>query len=152
MSNDSTKTSQLSPAKQALLERMRKRAALTVAPVIRPRSTRDGAPLSFAQQRLWLIQQLDPQSYLYNVPRALHIRGQLDVQALEKALTSIIKRHEILRTTFPADENGRPWQRIASEFAIKLSVTDLSSVAEDRDAVIQSRVLEFGRRPFDLAN
>src|SRR5258708_1624641 len=101
MSNDSTKTPKLTPAKQALLERMRKRTALTVAPAIRPRETRDSAPLSFAQQRLWLIQQLDPQSYLYNVPRALHIRGRLDVPALENALNSIIERHEILRTTFP---------------------------------------------------
>src|SRR5204862_2848390 len=143
MLNDSTKPPQLSPAKQALLERMRKRSALTVAPVIRARDTRDGAPLSFAQQRLWLIQQLDPQTHLYIVPRALQIRGDLDVNALELALNSIIKRHEILRTAFPADENGRPWQRIAADLIIKLSVTDLSSLkSADRHAVIQSRVLE----------
>src|SRR5438045_9788750 len=108
MLNDSTKTPQLSPAKQALLERMRKRSALTVAPVIRARDTRNGAPLSFAQQRLWLIQQLDPQSHLYNVSRALQLRGDLDVNALELALNSIIKPHEVLRTALPAADDGRP--------------------------------------------
>src|SRR6266700_3457761 len=153
MSKDLIKTAHLSPAKQALLERMRKRTGPTVAPPIQPRVDRASAPLSFAQQGMWLIQQLDPESYLYNVPRALRLSGQLDVSALEKALNSIIERHEILRTTFPADETGQPWQKIAPEFKLGLPLTDLSFVtAEQRHAVTEERVLEFSHEPFDLVS
>jgi amino acid adenylation domain-containing protein/FkbH-like protein len=150
--DDPIKATNLSPTKQALLERLRKGTTLNVAPAIRRRSDRERAPLSFAQQRLWLIQQLDPESYLYNVPRALYIRGPLDIPVLRKALNSIVARHEILRTTFPADSAGQPWQQIAPELTIELQVTDLSQVAAAlRDREIQTRVLEFGQKPFDLA-
>ena len=133
----------LSSTKQALLERLRKRTALTVVPAIPRHSNREKAPLSFAQQRLWLIQQLDPASYLYNVPRALHIRGPLEIHALEKALNSIIKRHEVLRTMFPSDENGQPWQKISRELKLDLAITDLKSVSSaGRNSAMQERVLD----------
>ena len=151
MSDERTRGANLSPAKQALLERMRKHSATGVAPPIRPRTNLASAPLSFAQQRMWLIQQLDPASYLYNVPRALLLRGTLDVPALEAALNAIIQRHEILRTTFPADESGQPSQRIAREFKLKLVSTDLSAtVPDERRAATEKYVLEFSRTPFDL--
>ena len=150
--DDVSKLTNLSPAKQALLERMRKRAALTVAPAIRPRAGRERAPLSYAQQRLWLIQQLDPQTYLYNVPRALHIQGPLDAACLEKALNSVVERHEILRTTFPADESGQPWQKIAAHLHFDLPVKELKpSSGEARRREIQKQVLDLARKPFDLA-
>lgn len=112
-----SKLANLSSGKQALLERMPKRSTLSVAPAIRRRTSHESAPLSFAQQRLWLIQQLGPNSYLYNVPPALQIKGHLDVIILEKALNSIIQRHEVLRTTFPADENGQPGQNLPGTYA-----------------------------------
>jgi len=153
MSDDRTKAADLSPAKKALLERLRKRPASAVPPPIQPRANRASAPLSFAQQRMWLIQQLDPESYLYNVPRALLLRGLLDTAALENALNSIIQRHEILRTTFPADESGQPHQRIAPDARLNLASTDLSSTpADQRRAATEQHALAFSRTPFDLVN
>ena len=153
MSDDRTKAANLSPAKQALLERMRKRAAPAITPRIRPRGNCGSAPLSFAQQRMWLIQQLDPESYLYNVPRALLLRGTLDIPALEAALNAIVQRHAILRTTFPADESGQARQAIAAESKLKLAATDLSSTRPDeRHAATEKHVLQLSRPPFDLVN
>src|SRR5215467_4076328 len=114
----------LSSAKQALLERMRKRTAAALEPALRPRTNRAKVPLSFAQQRMWLIQQLNPHSHLYTFPRALALRGRLDLDALEKALNSILRRHEVLRTAFPADDEGKPWQRILGELAVTIGITD----------------------------
>ncbi len=153
MSDDRTKAANLSPAKQALLERMLKRPAPAIAPPIRPRMNCDSALLSFAQQRMWLIQQLDPESYLYNVPRALLLRGTLDIAALEAALNAIVQRHQILRTTFPADESGQPRQAITAESKLKLTSTDFSSTPpEQRHATTEKKVLQFSRTPFDLVN
>ena len=90
----------LSSARRALLELKRKKQP-SIAPPIGRRQRRDSAPLSFAQQRLWLIYQLDPTSYLYNVPRAVSMTGRLDIPALERSLNRIVERHEILRTIFP---------------------------------------------------
>ncbi len=73
----------LSPAKKALLERKRRESG--AAPVLRRIENRDGIPLSFAQQRFWLIHELDPTSYLYNVPRAVRLTGNLDRAALESS-------------------------------------------------------------------
>ncbi len=122
------KLANLSSGKQALLKRMRKRSTLSIAPAIRRRTIHESAPLSFAQQRLWLIQQLGPNSYLYNVPPALQIKGQLDVIILERALNSIIQRHEVLRTPFPADEDGQPWQKISPELTLKVGVVPFAGV------------------------
>src|SRR5215469_4963024 len=114
----------LSSAKQALLERMRKRTAAGLEPPLRPRTNRANVPLSFAQQRMWLIQQVNPHSHLYTFPRALELRGRLDLDALEKALNSIVRRHEVLRTAFPADEEGKPWQKVLEGLAVRLGITD----------------------------
>jgi FkbH-like protein len=139
----------LSPAKRALLERMRKRDS--GPPPITRRGQQDDLPLSFAQQRLWLIHQLDPESFLYNVPRALRLRGELDLAVLERSLNEIVRRHEVLRTTFVSGPD-HPLQKIAATLHVPLSLTDLSGVPVDQhEAEIQRRALEFYRRPFDLA-
>src|SRR5690349_4642861 len=114
----------LSPAKQALLERRRRQSI--AARSLRPRKDRDGAPLSFAQQRIWLIHELDPGSYLYNVPRALHLTGKLDRVALESSLNEIVRRHEALRTTFRV-ESGQPVQIIAPDLRIALPASEVPS-------------------------
>jgi hypothetical protein len=76
------------------------------------RSTRDSAPLSFAQQRLWFLNQLDSESPTYNYPQAALLRGQLDLPALQNALDHVVARHQVLRTTFmPVD--GIPVRVIA---------------------------------------
>ena len=100
-----------------------------------PARTKNGPlPLSFAQQRLWFVQQLDAENPFYNVPLAYRLIGALDVRALEQSCNEIIRRHEVLRTSFPAYD-GRPVQSIAPEAECRLRVMDLQSLpAGERDA------------------
>ncbi|MBW3655320.1 MAG: amino acid adenylation domain-containing protein, partial [Gemmatimonadetes bacterium] len=112
---------------------------------------RDGAlPLSFAQQRLWFLHQLDPASPAYLIPAALRLRGALDVAALERALAEVVRRHEALRTTFHV-EGGQPVQVIAAPAPLDLPVTDLRALprAEREDAGRRVAADE-AARPFDL--
>jgi len=139
----------LSPAKKALLER--KRRASGAAPVLKRLDLRDGIPLSFAQQRFWLIHELDPTSYLYNVPRVVHLSGKLDRAALEASLNEVIRRHEALRTSFRI-ESGQPVQIIAPELRVELPISEVVSEngAPALDAALELALEEY-RRPFDLA-
>ena len=92
----------LSPEKRALLER-RLLSGQVAAPyqAIPVRASRDRFPMSSAQQRLWVLDQIDPAGSLpYHLPRALRITGALDVGALQNTLDAIVRRHEVLRTTF----------------------------------------------------
>src|SRR6476661_6288111 len=106
----------LSPEKRALLERRlrQRRPAEGVAPAIPRREATGPAPLSHAQQRLWFLDQLEEKSALYNVPLAVRVRGELDVEALRRALDAIVRRHETLRTIF-ALSGDQPVQVIADE-------------------------------------
>lgn len=114
--------------------------------------SRDGSlPLSFAQQRLWFLDQLQPGLGVYNIPAAVRLTGTLNPDALERSLNAIIDRHEALRTTF-ASTMGRPEQVIASSLDIKLALTDLEALPEDEQASeIERLTLLEGQRPFDLA-
>ena len=85
-----------------------------------PREQGDPAPLSFAQQRLWFLQQLEPESYVYNIPVALRIQGPLDVAALADAINQVICRHDSLRTTFKT-VNGQTVQLVNPPFRVHLS-------------------------------
>jgi amino acid adenylation domain-containing protein/non-ribosomal peptide synthase protein (TIGR01720 family) len=106
------------------------------------------APLSFAQQRLWFLNELIPNSHAYNIPVAYRLAGTLDVAALDSALKEIVRRHEVLRTTFsPAD--GNPVQRVGGSTAFALDVLDLSGLP-DRDAQARRLSREDAHRPFDL--
>jgi aspartate racemase len=108
-------------------------------------------PLSFAQQRLWFLDQLEPGSPLYNTPHAFRMSGILDVQALQQTFEAIVSRHESLRTTF-SDVEGVPMQCIAEKGAISLPVIDLTSLPEaDREGEAQRLAAEEFRRPFNLA-
>ncbi len=106
-------------------------------------------PASFAQQRLWFLDRLEPNSAAYNVPMATRLRGPLDVGALESALNRLVERHESLRTGFVL-EDGTPQQLISPPRPLPLPVTDLSD-RPDAEAEVQSLVEEEARRPFDLA-
>ncbi len=90
-----------------------------------PITRRKEAPSSVAQERLWFLDQLEPGSTVYNVPGALRIRGPLKVAALEQSLNEIIRRHEVLRTTFSSAE-GRPVQTISSSLNLSLPLVDLT--------------------------
>ncbi len=106
-------------------------------------------PASFAQRRLWFIQQLEPNSPAYNVPLLLGLSGHLDVPALKQALGTIVDRHEALRTTFTL-LNGEPVQ-VINDVALDLSFTDMGGAtadeqAEQRERLTRAEVI----RPFDL--
>src|SRR5215210_2339649 len=106
---------------------------------------------SFAQQRLWLLQQLEPDDTSYNIRHAIRVEGVLDVGALRKALGAIVARQEALRTTF-AEVDGSPLQVIAPALGVPLPVEDLSSLpGAEREEAVQRWVHEAARKPFDLA-
>jgi amino acid adenylation domain-containing protein len=108
-------------------------------------------PLSFAQQRLWFLDQLEPHSPLYNMPRAVRLQGRLNVEALQQALKVIVSRHETLRTTFTAVD-GIPMQVIAEHPPADLPIIDLSARPEAaREVEVQGFIREEAERPFDLA-
>jgi amino acid adenylation domain-containing protein len=121
-----------------------------VAPVVRATRTEE-APLSFAQERFWFLDQLTPGTATYNVPLLMRITGQLDVVALEHTFSEIVRRHEALRTTFVVVD-GVPVQRIASPESLTLPVIDLAAIpqATRMDAAHAFAQREF-ERPFDLA-
>ncbi|HXC71874.1 MAG TPA: condensation domain-containing protein [Pyrinomonadaceae bacterium] len=109
-------------------------------------------PLSFAQEQLWLIHQVNPESAAYNLPSAVRLKGALDVQALQKSIGEVIRRHEILRTRF-SEVDGRATQIIDPPGPIQLSVVELSEMdAERREAEAGRIVTEDARLPFDLAH
>ncbi len=109
-------------------------------------------PLSFAQQRMWFIHQMDPNNPVYNLPMAVWLRGQLNPGILEETLNEIVRRHEILRTTFKV-ANDSPVQVIAPEFAIRLETSDLARLeSSHRDSEADRIFYEEAFRPFDLAN
>src|SRR6185436_18874220 len=78
-------------------------------PLIPRREDPSVHPLSFAQERLWFLDRLDPDNPAYTIPSALRLRGRLDVVALARSLTAVVRRHEVLRSTFH-EEGGRPLQ------------------------------------------
>ncbi len=108
-------------------------------------------PLSYAQQRLWFLDQLRPGDTTYNIPAAVRLRGRLRVQALQEALSEIVRRHEILRTTFPAVD-GKPRQVISPAQRIHLPLVSLTHLSEDeREQEARRFAVTEGRRSFDLA-
>ncbi|HEV3049332.1 MAG TPA: amino acid adenylation domain-containing protein, partial [Longimicrobium sp.] len=132
------------------VEEMR-RADLPVLPPLVPTGRTGALPLSFAQERLWFLDQLEPGSATYNIPAALRLAGALDERALERALVEIIRRHEALRTTF-TEVDGSPVQVVAPFGRFALPVEDLSGLGEaDREAGVRRRAGEEARRGFDLS-
>ena len=87
----------------------------------------DAYPLSFAQQRLWFLDQLEPGKALYNLPAAVRLRGQLDISALSRSFDEVVRRHESLRTTFKSVA-GQPRQVIAEPGALPLPLLDLTGL------------------------
>ncbi|MDQ3652504.1 MAG: amino acid adenylation domain-containing protein [Acidobacteriota bacterium] len=159
MSTESTKDdaserrAKLSPAKQALLEKrlrgeFRDDAKLQVIP---RRAEKNLVPLSFAQQRLWFLDQLKPGSPFYNVPKAMRMSGALNVEALQRTLETLVARHESLRTTFASVES-KTVQVITPSLSLGLPVVDLSDLSESEREVEALRLAaEEAFRPFDLA-
>ncbi|HEY0738586.1 MAG TPA: amino acid adenylation domain-containing protein [Herpetosiphonaceae bacterium] len=117
-----------------------------------PRCNRSNdLPLSFAQQRLWFIHQLNPDSSAYNLSLAVRLQGPLDVGALTEALNLIIARHEALRTRFPAVD-GEPVQVILPELKLNITPIDLRTTsASERESEAQRLANHLINQPFDLS-
>ncbi|HEX2188555.1 MAG TPA: condensation domain-containing protein, partial [Longimicrobiaceae bacterium] len=129
-----------------------RRAGVPVLPPVVP-TERTEPPLSFAQERLWFLDRLRPGEISYNLPFALRLRGALDVNALERSLGEIVRRHDALRTVF-VERGGTPRQVIAPFGGFRLTVIDLAHLPEEtREAEVQRELVAEGgaARPFDLS-
>lgn len=121
-----------------------------------PRARDTDLPLSFAQERMWFGAQLEPGSSSYNIPLHVRVRGALDVAALTQSLNEIVRRHEILRTTFE-NRNGQPRQSVADTLLLTVPLIDLCGDLDEqpesaREEEMQRLAEAEARRPFDLAN
>lgn len=136
----------LAGAVERILHSEGKPVVTQLAPVSRETSL----PPSFAQERLWFIDQFQPGSYAYNMPGGIRLVGKLDVAALEQSLREVLRRHEALRTTFALLE-GRCVQVVADNVEVDLKVDDATSEPEEQwDAYLRNEGDRESRQPFDL--
>lgn len=146
------------PLRQGLRERKEeivtflsqvKRTNVTLPP-IQPVSQKRTLPLSFSQQRLWFVEQLEGPNAIYHPRRAIRLRGRLDIKALAQSLTELVARHESLRTTFALVED-QPTQLIQPPFPVSLPVVDLARLAkEEQEEAIRQFAYDWVKEPFDL--
>ena len=126
------------------------REAQSPSRAIRPVPRQGSLPLSFAQQRLWFLDRLTPGTPFYNIPSAWQIEGQLDLPALQLTLSEIVRRHEALRTCFPAPR-GHPQQKILPPHLLPLPVVDLQNLDQRLcQAELQNLIRGEALRPFNL--
>src|SRR5688572_5390789 len=144
----------LSPAKRALLELklMKRNGSRKAAEETIPRRPERGpAPLSQNQQGLWVLSQLMPDSFLYQIPKALRLTGNLNIEALSRTLDAIVERHESLRTIFKTVD-GVPMQVVEDHVRVELPLIDLSAMpGADREEEAHHILAVEGRRPFNLS-
>jgi len=143
----------LSPAKRAVLEAtlLHKARQASSRNAVPRRSPGDPAVPSFAEQRLWFLDQLEPGHPLYNLPMAVRIKGKLDPWALDEALQALARRHETLRTVY-ASADGQPLRRVLADASIPLVQIDLrTQPADRRESQLRRLLRDEARRPFDLA-
>jgi amino acid adenylation domain-containing protein len=144
----------LSALEQTLLDCLLEEEGVDVQygpkPILSVQRPADRLPLSFGQERLWFLEQLIPGTAAYHIPEAFLIKGALNVALLERAFNEIVRRHEVLRTTFNA-VNGLPSQNILKSLKLSLPLIDLRSLGDSqRDGHILRLASEQARRPFDL--
>ena len=155
-----TRRSNLSETKKAALEKLLRKSTQRIPEkqssrpahtnLIPRRKPARSAPLSFAQQRLWFLELLNPGTPAYNMPAALRLSGKLSFAAMNGALAEIARRHETLRTTFGA-ENGKPAQFISSSNPVAIRYIDLSQLSSERwEGTAVELTDRETDRPFDL--
>ena len=153
MSQKHPKAFEFSPQKQALLQSLLAEAEIdsTAEPRITRRSQHEPTiPLSFAQERLWFLNQLEGSTANYNLPGAIRIRGDLDVKALQQSLSEIVNRHEVLRTRFQT-VNGSPIQVIEPEIAININLLDLrEKEASEQQTALKQQIQQEANSAFEL--
>jgi amino acid adenylation domain-containing protein len=146
--------SHISEAKRDLLEKYL-RGQLKQQPTsprtISPRPPGSPAQLSFAQERLWFLDQLNPNSAVFNVPLRVKLSGVIDRDALQRSVNEIVRRHEVLRTTF-RNADGQPELVVSRELNVEVPLVDLTSFPEsEREARAHLLLSEAEHRPFDLS-
>jgi hypothetical protein len=145
--------SQLAARKDELrefLQQVQSSLEAPAAPAISPAPRDDDPPLSYAQERLWFTAQWEPESAAYNISDAIVVDGRIDLPALEKSLNEIIRRHEILRTSFVV-KGGEPVQRIAPEAQLGIKLIELDHLtAAEREVETQRIIGAETATPFDL--
>ena len=125
--------------------------SMTAAPALLRRNKLTGIPLSFSQQRLWFLDQLEPETATYNLSKIVRLKGNLEASRLRNALQSVVDRHDILRTSF-VSENGQACQRIAPTYPVELPLTDLSKFSHDYRQAEEMRLISLmTEKPFDLS-
>ena len=145
----------LSPKERRLYEMLREekqrnKSAGIPQTIQRRKETITGLPLSFAQQRLWFLDQLEPGNPAYNLSFARHLKGELNQEALQQSLDEIVRRHEILRTTFAAPE-GRAAQLLGPPQSLPITRHDFSTISADRQAgELRRRLNQQAQLPFRL--
>ncbi|WP_341716417.1 amino acid adenylation domain-containing protein [Micromonospora sp. FIMYZ51] len=146
-----------SPTVAGLAERVREGAdgpsSSAAGPDPVPLVDRDGPiPLSYGQQRFWIIDQLAPGNPAYNIPDVVRIKGPLEPGPLRRSVDAVVARHEALRTSFGVDDEGRPVQRVAPSVSVAMPVTDLRHLpAAERRRRSEELALAEATRPFDLS-
>ncbi len=121
-------------------------------PAIKPVSRDGELPLSYQQQRLWFLDQMEPGSASYNIPVSIRIEGKFDVHAAEKSLNEIIRRHEVLRTHF-INVDGRAGLRIVNEIHIPVETVDITGLPqEEKESEARRLAIAEAKKPFSLEN
>ncbi|WP_437589100.1 non-ribosomal peptide synthase/polyketide synthase [Sorangium sp. So ce1000] len=138
---------------RAVDDAVRQQQGVALPPITpQPAGQPDGgaAPLSFAQQRLWFLAQLEPTAASYNIPAAVRLTGTLDVDRLRRGFEAVVRRHASMRTTF-AEIDGGPAMIVRAEQPVALSIADLRAVpAEEREAAARRALEAEASRAFDL--
>jgi amino acid adenylation domain-containing protein len=117
---------------------------------IKPVSRDKNLPLSFAQTRLWFLEQLEPGNVIYNIPTAMRLSGKLNIAALQQTFNEIVRRHEVLRTTFAIVE-GQPVQMTTPNLTLTFPIVNLQEVPEiEREVEVQKLVNQQAQQPFSL--
>jgi amino acid adenylation domain-containing protein/non-ribosomal peptide synthase protein (TIGR01720 family) len=142
-----------SNAKQELLKHLLKKKGIHLtSETIKRRTQSTPAPLSFAEQRLWFLYQLEGENSIYNLPFALLLNGNLNKAALEGAIAEILRRHEVLRTRFQVI-NDTTVRLVDPETTVTLKVVDLQDLPEAEQLTTVKRLVTIeAEKPFDLAN
>jgi amino acid adenylation domain-containing protein len=153
MSDLSERIAGLSQEKRDLFKRLLAQKGVTLSrlPIVPRKKTTDPLPLSFAQQRLWFLDQLEPSTSSYNIFDTLTFTGPLDTTALASALNEIVRRHEVLRTCFET-LSGQPVQIVSASLSLSLPVIDLSELESiEQEAEVSRHSTAEAQRPFNLS-
>ncbi|MGK7931603.1 MAG: amino acid adenylation domain-containing protein, partial [Microcystaceae cyanobacterium] len=139
------------PTLEQLSQQIETSQQTEISPIL-PVSREENLPLSYAQQRLWFLDQLEGENATYNIPAAIQLTGKLNIQALENSLNDIVKRHESLRTRFTTLE-GEAVQIIDSERIVNLEIINLETLEEtQKQQQKQTLINQEASLPFNLAN